>query len=838
MTDSYYPGHLVITDNSAKPVFIKTLFKNITPISLKIQANGKLTFFGGNKFYMVDDSFDIIDSFSCSQGRETDFHDFTIEPDGHCLIIGVEYDTVDMSAIVPGGQKDAVILSNFIEELDENKNPVFEWRAIDHYLITDATDGIDLTQKKISFVHINSVCSDNDGNLIVSSRNLDEITKINRQTGAIMWRLGGQECRNNQFHFLNDTLNGFRGFSHQHSVTLLPNGNLLMFDNGNLRPEHFSRAVEYQIDQVNKTIKKVWEYRPFPDLFSMSMGSVQRLPNGNTMICWGTNNQYKSLTEVRSDGSRAIDIVNFQPYSAFRYVFKMSSAAFDISNSGNYNFNPDTVKTGISLNLTGFQGSGYTSVERHYYLPHNSSFEGSPPTWTYSNRWVVNNKGISDINGKIIFDLTKINDVQSPAHVQIYQRTNEGSGTFTSLNTQYDSTSNTLQADIHSFGEFILCLPQTYPTPILLSPRNDEYKQTENPLLKWNTAKGAISYILRVSASPDFESVIVDSSGLADTTFNLNNLKFSKRYWWKIKADYGSTQSDWSPVWRFTTKLEIPKLIFPNDAQANVNLSDFIKWDTVHWANYYNISVSKDKNFDSINIEQSGIRDTVFQLYNLDDTTTYYWRVMAANQNNLSDWSESRSFRTGISYKPSPPILLYPSTDTTDVPLSGELVWDTVPLAKYYKLELSLYFDFIEIELTRDSLFSSFFNYSNLKPNTTYYWHVASVYSDGETKWSNISNFTTLNPNNVANSINTNSSPNLYYDNLINGFLIINVTHATESEFILCNVTGCELLNFKNLSLFPGNNIINCKKKFSDGVYFYKLKINTHIYCGIIIITD
>ena len=50
----------------------------------------------------------------------------------------------------------------------------------------------------IDYCHTNAIEQDNDGNILISSRNMDEITKINRITGQIIWRLGG---KNNQFEF-------------------------------------------------------------------------------------------------------------------------------------------------------------------------------------------------------------------------------------------------------------------------------------------------------------------------------------------------------------------------------------------------------------------------------------------------------------------------------------------------------------------------------------------------------------------------------------------------------------------------------------------------------------
>src|SRR5690606_29149957 len=48
----------------------------------------------------------------------------------------------------------------------------------------------------------------------------------------------------------------------QHALSVLENGNLLLFDNGLARNFEnkfsYSRAVEYHIDDANKTIQQVW----------------------------------------------------------------------------------------------------------------------------------------------------------------------------------------------------------------------------------------------------------------------------------------------------------------------------------------------------------------------------------------------------------------------------------------------------------------------------------------------------------------------------------------------------------------------------------------------------
>src|SRR2546426_3251407 len=105
---------------------------------------------------------------------------------------------------------------------------------------------------------------------------MGEITKIDRRTGELIWRLGG---RNNQFAIVDDPLGGF---SSQHSVRVLDNGNLLLYDNGLRHTPPESRAVEYRLDVSTRTATMVWQYRRVPAVFTPFLGSVQRFQNGNT----------------------------------------------------------------------------------------------------------------------------------------------------------------------------------------------------------------------------------------------------------------------------------------------------------------------------------------------------------------------------------------------------------------------------------------------------------------------------------------------------------------------------------------------------------------------------
>jgi hypothetical protein len=84
-----------------------------------------------------------------------------------------------------GGSSDAIVNVSWIQALDGDNNVIFEWRADQHFLLTDAANDIFLTINQDNYDpwHINAMDMDNDGNIIASFRNMDMIVKINTDNG-------------------------------------------------------------------------------------------------------------------------------------------------------------------------------------------------------------------------------------------------------------------------------------------------------------------------------------------------------------------------------------------------------------------------------------------------------------------------------------------------------------------------------------------------------------------------------------------------------------------------------------------------------------------------------
>lgn len=294
VTDFRVPSNLMVARNSGMLADVRS-----TPhaaYNYTLQPDGRRTYFdtAARAYFALDDSGAVVDSFRCGNGYRTDGHDLVFLPNGHALLMAYDTQSVDMSAVVPGGRPYASVTGLVIQELDRERDVVYQWRSWDTIDITEATR-VPLTVQLIDYVHGNSMEATPDGAMLVSCRHLDAVLKISLETGAIVWRLGGSK---NQFDFVGDP----ERFTYQHDARLLPDGHLTLFDNGNGHTPPHSRAVEYALDESAMTATLVWQYRPVPDVFAWALGSVQRLPNGNTLVGWGTA-PGPAATEVAPDGT-------------------------------------------------------------------------------------------------------------------------------------------------------------------------------------------------------------------------------------------------------------------------------------------------------------------------------------------------------------------------------------------------------------------------------------------------------------------------------------------------------------------------------------------------------
>jgi hypothetical protein len=86
---------------------------------------------------------------------------------------------------------------------------------------------------------------------------------------------------------------GEDGFNFQHDPHWLPDGNILMFT---YDKENGCYAIEFEVDEANKTMTEVWQYGRNDRLIVQALGTARRVENGNTMVNFGSSGVLREVT--------------------------------------------------------------------------------------------------------------------------------------------------------------------------------------------------------------------------------------------------------------------------------------------------------------------------------------------------------------------------------------------------------------------------------------------------------------------------------------------------------------------------------------------------------------
>ena len=212
-------------------------------------------------------------------------HDGRRTEDGGAVYLTVEPMPPDVQAKVQGGvpnsEHDGRMWADRIVQVDERGKLVWEWHAWEH--LDPETDLITPTDLRHEWSHGNTIVPLPGGDVMVSFRNISTVARIDRSTGEFVWKLGW------------DLL------AQQHHCSPLPNGNVLIFNNGARRRRHpliYSSVIE--VEPKSGTV--VWEYWDPSSrfsFFSSYISGAQRLPNGNTLVCEGQPGRIFEVTPER-----------------------------------------------------------------------------------------------------------------------------------------------------------------------------------------------------------------------------------------------------------------------------------------------------------------------------------------------------------------------------------------------------------------------------------------------------------------------------------------------------------------------------------------------------------
>ena len=136
----------------------------------------------------------------------------------------------------------------------------FAWNAV------DASCSGNATRAGVEYHHVSSVSVGSDANYIVASRELSTIWSLAHDGSGVQWTLSSELASSDySFEHARDA------FYQPHDVLQLPNGHLLVVDDGLNRPgcteqvtaNCFSRAIVYRLDWETRAVSVVWQFE-FP----------------------------------------------------------------------------------------------------------------------------------------------------------------------------------------------------------------------------------------------------------------------------------------------------------------------------------------------------------------------------------------------------------------------------------------------------------------------------------------------------------------------------------------------------------------------------------------------
>ncbi len=254
--------------------------------------------YGLGEDVIADANYKTVAVVRAGNGLQADEHEFDLTPQGAAYVLAYSPVKANLSAI--GGPAHGVAVEGVIQEIDIHTGLVmWEWHSLAHVgVVQSYSKPSAASTAPFDYFHINSLATDNHGNLLISARNTSTIYNIDGQTGAVTWRLGGKSST--------FKLGAGVPFAYQHNAAWLPDGDISLFDDEGLptvKPP--SRGEVIALDPKAKTATLVTQLiHTSGPLATGSQGDLQALPDGGWMVGWGS---LPNLTEFNAQGQIVYD---------------------------------------------------------------------------------------------------------------------------------------------------------------------------------------------------------------------------------------------------------------------------------------------------------------------------------------------------------------------------------------------------------------------------------------------------------------------------------------------------------------------------------------------------
>ncbi|MFA5327807.1 MAG: aryl-sulfate sulfotransferase [Prolixibacteraceae bacterium] len=246
--------------------------------------------FGGDEILVLDLYGNTIFKRNYDKLKNPDVHhDFKRLPNGDLITINRYKKEFDLSS--KGGGTNDVVNGDGLTVMDLDGNVKWEWNCfsainpLDYSFIMDAPSGMELSPRD-DLMHANSVTLDTDGNYLMTFNRINQLWKIDSNTGHVYYKLG----LNGDINMSED---GYT--SGIHSAHINPDGEIMVVDNGKINKQ--TRAVSYMVDETSKTavVKKNIKFPK--DLFTMNQGSGYMIDSQHVLF-GSTMSETMAITDL------------------------------------------------------------------------------------------------------------------------------------------------------------------------------------------------------------------------------------------------------------------------------------------------------------------------------------------------------------------------------------------------------------------------------------------------------------------------------------------------------------------------------------------------------------
>lgn len=254
-------------------------------------------------------------------------HETIVMPNGNFMTLARESNKVK-PPFKNGDEINAI--GDVIAEIDREGNVLWQWSTfenLDNNYYPSTLSQTPMPTGDYDWTHANAVSyNEDDDSVLLSLRHWNNILKIDKKTGKILWRLGP----GGDFTLVDSGVwKGDGWFFGQHGHELQSDGSILIYDNGNNRDNDltlFSRAIRMSLDEVNMTARIEWQY--VTDNYTAWFGNTRKLDNGNILLCAGGVLPvlgvtppaiiYEVIPDMPSDSVWQFEVADFTVYRASR----------------------------------------------------------------------------------------------------------------------------------------------------------------------------------------------------------------------------------------------------------------------------------------------------------------------------------------------------------------------------------------------------------------------------------------------------------------------------------------------------------------------------------------